>query len=110
MIYLHHLIEATQGVLVYTGKQTHFETFNHDTRQLLPGELFVAVRGGHGDGHDFLPDAIQRGAAGLLIEARAIAALSEEERTTIARAGIDVVAVPDTRQALQQYARFILQQ
>jgi len=110
MIYLHHLIEATHGVLVYTGKQTHFETFNHDTRQLLPGELFVAVRGGHGDGHDYLLEAIQRGAAGLLVEARAMSALSEEERTTLARAGIAIVAVPDTRQALQQYARFILQQ
>ena len=110
MIYQHHLIEATHGVLVYTGKQTHFETFNQDTRQALPGELFVAVRGEHGDGHDYLHDAVQRGAAGLLVEARALAALVKEERTAIKRAGVAVVAVPDTRLALQQYARFILQQ
>jgi Alr-MurF fusion protein len=110
MIYLHHLIEATYGALVYTGEQTHFETFNQDTRQVLPGELFVAVRGEHGDGHDYLRDAVQRGAAGLLVEARAMAALTEDERTAIERAGVAVVAVPDTRLALQQYARFILQQ
>jgi len=110
MIYLHHLIEATQGVLVYSGKQTHFDTFNQDTRQLIPGELFVAVRGEHGDGHDFMLDAIQRGAAALLIEGRALAALSEEDRTVMARAGVVVVTVPDTRVALQQYARYILEQ
>jgi UDP-N-acetylmuramyl pentapeptide synthase len=68
MIYLEHLLSATNGVLAYAGKQSHFDAFSHDTRQLIPGEMFVAVRGEHGDGHDYLLDAVQRGAAGLLLE------------------------------------------
>ena len=42
MIYLDHLRKATNGVLHTPGKQSHFDAFSHDTRQLIPGELFVA--------------------------------------------------------------------
>ncbi len=72
MIHLDHLLSATNGVLRYQGQQGVFDAFSHDTRQLIPGEMFVAVRGGYSDGHDYLLDALQRGAAGLLVEARAI--------------------------------------
>src|SRR2546422_1189175 len=109
MIYLNYLIEATNGILAYPGKQNHFDAFSHDTRQLIPGEMFVAVRGEHGDGHDYLLDAVQRGAAGLLLEARVLASLAEETRAGLERAGVATIAVEDTRIALQQYARFILE-
>src|SRR5437868_14499453 len=109
MIYLNYLLEATNGVLAYPGKQKHFDTFSHDTRQLIPGEMFVAVRGEHGDGHDYLLDALRRGAAGLLLEARVLASLAGEARTVLERAGVAAIAVADTRIALQQYARFILE-
>ncbi len=108
MIVLDHLLDATQGVLRYTGKQQRFDAFSHDTRQLLPGELFVAVRGERSDGHDYLDDAVKRGAAGLLVEARYINALSEESHIAIQQAGIAAIVVEDTRIALQQYARYIL--
>jgi Alr-MurF fusion protein len=109
MIYLDHLLKATEGVLIYPGKQGHFEAFSHDTRQLLPGELFVAVRGEHGNGHDYLLDAAQKGAGGLLLEAQTLAALPEETRRELEGAGIATITVDDTRQALQHYAKFILQ-
>jgi UDP-N-acetylmuramoyl-tripeptide--D-alanyl-D-alanine ligase len=39
-----------------------------DSRQVVSGSLFVALRGTHGDGHDYIPDAIGRGAVGVLAE------------------------------------------
>src|SRR5207248_6168941 len=93
----------------YPGKQNHFDAFSHDTRQLIPGEMFVAVRGEHGDGHDYLLDALRRGAAGLLLEARVLTSLAQETRAVLERAGVATIAVADTRIALQQYARFILE-
>lgn len=39
-----------------------------DSRQVTPGALFVALRGGYMDGHDFLAQARDRGAAALLVE------------------------------------------
>ncbi len=108
MIYLDHLCKATNGVLHTTGKQSHFDAFSHDTRQLIPGELFVAVRGERGDGHDYLLDAVRRGASGLLVEEQYINALSEEVQATLIEAHVATIVVEDTRLALQQYAQYIL--
>ena len=108
MIYLDHLCKATKAVLLTTGKQNHFDAFSHDSRQLIPGELFVAVRGERGNGHDYLLDAVRRGASGLLLEQHFLDALSGEVQATLLEAHIAIIAVEDTRLALQQYARYIL--
>ncbi len=39
-----------------------------DSRQVQPGSLFIAVDGEECDGHDFIPDAVRRGAFALLCE------------------------------------------
>jgi UDP-N-acetylmuramoyl-tripeptide--D-alanyl-D-alanine ligase len=39
-----------------------------DSRQVIPGGLFVAVRGERVDGHDFITDVFQRGAIAALVE------------------------------------------
>jgi UDP-N-acetylmuramoyl-L-alanyl-D-glutamate--2,6-diaminopimelate ligase len=41
-----------------------------DSRRVRPGNIFVAVRGGSTDGHEYIPDAIARGAVGVVGEAR----------------------------------------
>src|SRR6266480_2683489 len=108
MIYLDHLCRATNGVLYTTGKQSHFDAFSHDTRQLIPGELFVAVHGERGDGHDYLLDAVRRGASGLLLEKKYLNAQSEEVQATLMEARVATIVVEDTRMALHQYAHYIL--
>ncbi len=40
-----------------------------DHRKLVPGSIFVAVRGGQNDGHRYLKDAVQAGANVLVVEA-----------------------------------------
>ena len=39
-----------------------------DSRQVIPGSLFVAIPGERVDGHDFIGDAFQRGASIALIQ------------------------------------------
>jgi UDP-N-acetylmuramoyl-L-alanyl-D-glutamate--2,6-diaminopimelate ligase len=39
-----------------------------DSRRLDPGQVFVAVRGEHHDGHEFVAQALERGAAGVVVE------------------------------------------
>jgi UDP-N-acetylmuramoyl-tripeptide--D-alanyl-D-alanine ligase len=39
-----------------------------DSRQAIPGSLFIAIPGKHVDGHDYVADAFQRGAALALIQ------------------------------------------
>ena len=63
-----------------------------DSRQVTPGALFVAVRGGSRDGHLFLAEAARRGAA---------AAVGEAPDPGL---GIPYIPQPDSRLALAQLA------
>jgi UDP-N-acetylmuramoyl-L-alanyl-D-glutamate--2,6-diaminopimelate ligase len=40
----------------------------HDSRKVKPGSLFVAVRGFHSDGHQFISQAIKQGATAIVAE------------------------------------------
>jgi UDP-N-acetylmuramoyl-tripeptide--D-alanyl-D-alanine ligase len=39
-----------------------------DSRDTVPGALFVALRGEHADGHDYVTDAFSRGAIAAVVE------------------------------------------
>jgi UDP-N-acetylmuramoyl-tripeptide--D-alanyl-D-alanine ligase len=43
-----------------------------DSRKIKEGELFVAIKGERFDGHDFVPDVINKGAWGALVERSSI--------------------------------------
>ena len=45
--------------------QVTFTGANNDTRKLLPGQLFVVLKGER-DGHDFVPAALEKGAGAVL--------------------------------------------
>ncbi len=62
-----------------------------DSRAVRPGDLFVALAGARTDGHAFVGDAAQAGAAGALV-ARGIAS------------DLPQIVVPDTLRALQRIA------
>ena len=45
--------------------EVEFLGANNDTRILQPGQLFIALKGAR-DGHDFIPMALEKGAAAVL--------------------------------------------
>jgi UDP-N-acetylmuramoyl-L-alanyl-D-glutamate--2,6-diaminopimelate ligase len=65
-----------------------------DSRAILPGEVFVALKGTRVDGHDHLADALARGALAAVVDARRLDRLP---------AG-PWLAVPDTAPALAKAA------
>jgi alanine racemase len=72
----------------------------------------VATRGLHGDGHDFIEDAVEHGAAGALIARGRLTALEQIRPgllERLERAGVAVIAVEEPREALKAYARAALQ-
>ena len=58
--------EATGGRVVGGPPETAVDGASMDSRTLDPGSLFVAVRADR-DGHDFVGDAFERGAAAALV-------------------------------------------
>jgi UDP-N-acetylmuramoyl-L-alanyl-D-glutamate--2,6-diaminopimelate ligase len=70
----------------------------HDSRSAVPGCVFVAIRGANFDGHRFIGDAVQRGAAYVIAQEGA-PYLGESPFPTPC-----VVLVPDTRIALAEAA------
>ncbi len=75
----------TTGVACFGGVGT-------DSRAAAPGQLFVALRGEHFDGHDFVAQAAAAGAAAALVDAR----WADSQATT----ALPLVVVDDTRLAL----------
>ncbi len=71
-----------------------------DSRQVQPGALFVAVRGGAVDGHRFIADAIRRGAAAAV----GMDALTPETTEVVTTSRVPYVRVDDSRAALARLA------
>jgi len=67
-ISLSELAQATGGELLRGDPGTRVGTFEIDTRRLKRGGVFFALEGKHQDGHKFLGDAAERGAAGAVVE------------------------------------------
>jgi UDP-N-acetylmuramoyl-tripeptide--D-alanyl-D-alanine ligase len=68
-----------------------------DSRRIKKGELFVAIKGVRYDGHDFVADAIRKGAWGALVERQVFDASGEAYRGQK-----NILPVEDTLSALQK--------
>lgn len=95
------VLEATGGRLVFSGDAEFFEAICTDSRAIKGGELFVAIAGQNYDGHQFIQEALKRGARGALVSEAFMAtspALTEQRPC--------VIAVSDTLKALGDLAAF----
>jgi len=95
------VLAATSGILRMSGPAQTFRGVSTDTRTLQPGELFVAIRGERFDGHDFIEQALARGAAGALVER----SLPGTHRHTMQDGAWAIIEVTDALYALGQLAR-----
>jgi len=81
----------------YIGNDMPLPSTAFDSRQVKPGDLFVALKGDQVDGHDFLDQAMQAGVAAVLI------------REPI-KANITQIIAPDTLQTFGDMAKIWRQQ
>ncbi|GAB4530695.1 MAG: UDP-N-acetylmuramoyl-tripeptide--D-alanyl-D-alanine ligase [Anaerolineales bacterium] len=113
MLTLADMIEALTGVHLPQAAQTPITDAVLDSRKVIPGCLFLAIPGRQTDGHDYIPDAFERGAAYALIEHEVPAHLTVVDLRTPAwvtqaekLAAPCCLRVENTIQALQTIARF----
>jgi len=62
------MMQATGGLVQGAWSETN--GISIDTRTLQPGDFFVALQGPNFDGHDFVADALSKGAAAAMVHHR----------------------------------------
>ena len=90
---LKRLIEALPGATPDGALDREITGIAYDSRRVTPGMLFVAIPGQHTDGHEFISNAVDRGAAAIICE---------RNGTSYPRA--TKIKVPDVREALARSA------
>lgn len=100
----HFVTEALSNVSILHAMFPKDPHFSVDSRTLQPGEIFVALVGERVDGHMYLEQAFERGAAGCII------AYDQQHILNLFSVSVLsqklVIVVPDTRQALIKLASF----
>jgi UDP-N-acetylmuramoyl-tripeptide--D-alanyl-D-alanine ligase len=71
MLTLADLWESLTGLRPSAGESIPIANVVVDSRECVTGSVFVAFAGEHKDGHDFIGDALARGAVAVIAEARA---------------------------------------
>lgn len=84
--------DLIQAIKYKRLSQEHFTDFDvttvtQDTRQVVPGAVFIAIVGANVDGHQFIPQAVEKGAKMIIAQ--------ESVETTV-----PVVYVKDTHRAM----------
>ncbi|MCB9072910.1 MAG: UDP-N-acetylmuramoyl-tripeptide--D-alanyl-D-alanine ligase [Bdellovibrionaceae bacterium] len=96
MISLEQLLAGTKGQLLYTHEKK-FSAVGTDSRQDLTGKIFFPLKGDAFDGHDFIAQAFEQGAA---------AVVSHRPPADNLKDKVTWVQVEDTLLALQTMAHY----
>lgn len=112
MLLLSDVLAGTHGTLEWMNldrqvtlpdmSNAAFSGVTVDSRQVRPGCIFVARQGAKQDGHDFIPDAVARGARCVIMEN----GRSYAPTTPAAHQIVALIRVADPTAALQQLASY----
>jgi len=65
---LSELLKGIRVVSLSTTRDQEITGIAYSSRKVEPGNIFIALKGQKADGHDFLPEALQRGAVAIVSE------------------------------------------
>ena len=83
-----------RGTREFTGR------ISTDSRDLQPGDLFIAIIGPNFDGHDFIPAVMESGGAGILVSR----ALDDAQAAAATSASVTILQCDDTVRGLNRLA------
>lgn len=63
---IEEIVKATNGLLLAGGSQAQITGVSIDSRSLVPGDVFFALKGPNFDGHTFAAAAAEKGAAAIV--------------------------------------------
>ncbi len=98
-MFVRELLQATKGRLIKGNPNTPFSGISIDSRTIKKGELFIALKGKNFDGHNFIDEAIEKEAGGILFHSSLYPLPSTLYSSFI-------VKVADTTRALGDFASY----
>ncbi len=81
-------------------EESFFVGFNHDSRCLLENEIYVPIKGERFDGHDFIVEALDKGASMSICEKNSIEKISNVSKP--------VILVDSIEEGLQKIVNFAI--
>ncbi|WP_027339307.1 UDP-N-acetylmuramoyl-L-alanyl-D-glutamate--2,6-diaminopimelate ligase [Halonatronum saccharophilum] len=94
MVKLQDLVKVIDAKEVRGDLDLNIKGISYDSREVSEGYLFVAIKGFKEDGHQFIDDAIKKGANGIIVE----------KDIDINIKGVSIIKVDNSRQALSKLA------
>jgi len=94
-MYLREIIEATGGRLLQGDPNHPVSGVGIDSRIIKPGELFISLKGKRFDGHQFIPEVLEKGVRAFITE-----------QEGCCPEGAHVILVEDTSKALKDLASY----
>ncbi len=91
---LHDIAQAVAGEIINTDDTLIVGEINTDSRSLVTGELFIALKGPNFDGHCFIEQVIKQGCCAVIVD--------HPQAITIPQ-----IVVKDTRLALGKLAAYV---
>ncbi len=98
MISLYDILEAANGQLFGEPGAQLFNDFSFDSRLTAESNLFVALKTDRGDGHQYVREAVEHGATGVLCM----------RPPDFDVEGVSIILVRDTQVALMKWSYYIL--
>ncbi len=94
---LEQVSKWTEGNIVSKFK-TDFDEIGTDTRKDLTGKIFIALKGDNYDAHQYLDQAVAKGATALIVH-------DLRPEFEILKKQVSIILVKDTLEALQSFAK-----
>jgi len=92
------VLKATRGKLISGDLEYNISGVSTDTRTIKPGNLFVALKGPSFDGHNFVGEAIKKGAIAVVVRASGYRG--------IRASGVSIIQAKDTLKAFGDIAHY----
>lgn len=80
------------GEKMTAASDTEILSIHYRSKEVVPGGLFVAMKGEHADGHHYIGDAVSRGAAAVVV--------SDPSAVNTRQIKVPVIVAENTRKAL----------
>jgi len=92
---LDDVLKATTGNLVTGASEKTFYGISTDSRLVKKGNLFIALKGEKFDGHDFVNQALQLGAAGIIVHDAKVSKDLTDKNVTVIKVVDTLIALGD---------------